>query len=170
MPHIVIEHSARLREQVDLPAFLAEVHQAALATGIFPIGGIRAYAAENYAIADGHPDNALVHIPVGVADSGACRDRTKRNRAAGLQRSISSDTAPSMNPESLAFDHVAAIPPYPPGRPISSVAREYGLEPSSIVKLASNENPLGLSPRAGQAIENGGVRGPRAGYGGGVRH
>lgn len=63
-----------------------------------------------------------------------------------------------MNPESLALEHVAAIPPYPPGRPISSVAREYGLEPSSIVKLASNENPLGPSPGARQAIAGAAAR------------
>ncbi|MGH8290069.1 MAG: histidinol-phosphate transaminase [Steroidobacteraceae bacterium] len=57
-----------------------------------------------------------------------------------------------MNPESIALGHVKAIPPYPPGRPIASVAREFGLDPASIVKLASNENPLGPSPRARQAI------------------
>lgn len=56
------------------------------------------------------------------------------------------------DPERLALEHVAAIPPYPPGRPIASVAREYGLDPKSIVKLASNENPLGPSPRARQVI------------------
>ena len=48
--------------------------------------------------------------------------------------------------------HVAAIPPYPPGRPIDAVAREFGLDPRSIVKLASNENPLGLSPKARTAL------------------
>lgn len=40
--------------------------------------------------------------------------------------------------------------PYQPGRPISAVQREYGLE--TIHKLASNENPLGPSPRAIEAI------------------
>jgi histidinol-phosphate aminotransferase len=56
------------------------------------------------------------------------------------------------NPESLALERVIAIPPYPPGRPISAVAREFGLDPSGIIKLASNENPLGASPAALQAI------------------
>jgi histidinol-phosphate aminotransferase len=37
---------------------------------------------------------------------------------------------------------------YEPGKPIDEVARELGLEPSEIVKLASNENPLGPSPKA----------------------
>lgn len=51
-----------------------------------------------------------------------------------------------------ALAHVAAIPPYPPGRPISAVAREFGLDPAKIVKLASNENPMGCSPKALEAI------------------
>lgn len=41
--------------------------------------------------------------------------------------------------------------PYKPGKPISETQREYGL--SNIVKLASNENPLGPSPMAIKAIE-----------------
>lgn len=49
--------------------------------------------------------------------------------------------------------YVRAIAPYQPGKPISEVAREYGLDEARIIKLASNENPLGLSPAAKQAIE-----------------
>jgi len=40
------------------------------------------------------------------------------------------------------------IPVYQPGRPIEEVARELGLPPGEIIKLASNENPLGVSPKA----------------------
>jgi len=39
-------------------------------------------------------------------------------------------------------------PVYQPGKPIEEVARELGLDPNSIIKLASNENPLGPSPKA----------------------
>jgi len=49
---------------------------------------------------------------------------------------------------------VADLQPYEPGRPITDVAREHGLHPSQIAKLASNENPLGPSPRALQAIRD----------------
>src|SRR5438477_4451026 len=45
------------------------------------------------------------------------------------------------------------LPVYQPGRPIEEVARELGLAPESIVKLASNENPLGPSPAALAAME-----------------
>lgn len=41
---------------------------------------------------------------------------------------------------------------YEPGKPIDEVARELGLDPASIVKLASNENPLGPSPKAKEAM------------------
>ena len=44
--------------------------------------------------------------------------------------------------------YVRAIAPYQPGKPISELAREMGLKEASIVKLASNENPLGASPKA----------------------
>ena len=48
--------------------------------------------------------------------------------------------------------YVRRISPYQPGKPISELAREMGLNPSAIVKLASNENPLGMSPLAKNAI------------------
>lgn len=51
-----------------------------------------------------------------------------------------------------ALPHVRAIPPYPPGRPIDDVAREFGLDPATIVKIASNENPLGCSPKVTHAL------------------
>ncbi|WP_148715222.1 histidinol-phosphate transaminase [Chitinolyticbacter meiyuanensis] len=53
----------------------------------------------------------------------------------------------------LAPDYVRAIAPYQPGKPISELAREMGLDPAGIVKLASNENPLGMSPLARTALE-----------------
>jgi histidinol-phosphate aminotransferase len=49
--------------------------------------------------------------------------------------------------------YIRAIAPYQPGKPISELAREYGLDEASIVKLASNENPLGMSPLARKAVE-----------------
>jgi histidinol-phosphate aminotransferase len=53
-----------------------------------------------------------------------------------------------MNYESLAKPSVLTQPVYEPGKPIEYVARELGLDPSGIVKLASNENPFGPSPGA----------------------
>src|SRR6266568_8245118 len=52
----------------------------------------------------------------------------------------------------LSPEYVRRIAPYVPGKPIEELAREYGLAEESIVKLASNENPRGPSPRVRQAI------------------
>lgn len=54
--------------------------------------------------------------------------------------------------ESFANQFVCDLVAYQPGKPISETARELGLNPASIVKLASNENPLGPSPKALAAI------------------
>ena len=51
-----------------------------------------------------------------------------------------------MNYSQLAPAYIRAIAPYQPGKPISELERELGI--SGIVKLASNENPLGASPKA----------------------
>ncbi|MBS0663955.1 MAG: histidinol-phosphate transaminase [Verrucomicrobia bacterium] len=50
--------------------------------------------------------------------------------------------------ESLVNPTVLKQPVYEPGKPIEEVARELGLDPAGIIKLASNENPFGPSPRA----------------------
>ena len=46
---------------------------------------------------------------------------------------------------------LAALKPYVPGRPLSELEREFGITDS--IKLASNENPLGPSPHAVEAIQ-----------------
>ncbi|MBW1779903.1 MAG: histidinol-phosphate transaminase [Deltaproteobacteria bacterium] len=52
----------------------------------------------------------------------------------------------------LVRDGVEVLIPYPPGKPIEELERELGI--SGSIKLASNENPLGASPMAVQAVKN----------------
>lgn len=52
----------------------------------------------------------------------------------------------------LAQPGVQKLSPYVPGKPVDELARELDLDPATIVKLASNENPLGPSPRVIEAI------------------
>jgi histidinol-phosphate aminotransferase len=59
----------------------------------------------------------------------------------------------AMNIEELANPSVLTQPVYEPGKPIEDVARELGLDPEGIVKLASNENPFGASPLAVKAAK-----------------
>ncbi|HEU4652052.1 MAG TPA: histidinol-phosphate transaminase [Croceibacterium sp.] len=54
--------------------------------------------------------------------------------------------------DKLAPANVRAIAPYVPGKPIAETARELGIPEAEILKMASNENPLGASPRALAAI------------------
>ncbi|MDO9394467.1 MAG: histidinol-phosphate transaminase [Methylotenera sp.] len=54
----------------------------------------------------------------------------------------------------LAPEYIKAIAPYQGGKPISELVREMGLQVKDIVKLASNENPLGISPKAEYAIQD----------------
>ena len=57
----------------------------------------------------------------------------------------------SLSEQSLPY--VRAISPYQAGKPITQLAREMGIPVERIVKLASNENPLGMSPKARVALE-----------------
>jgi histidinol-phosphate aminotransferase len=52
-----------------------------------------------------------------------------------------------------SLSYVRAISPYQPGKPITELAREMGIPVEKILKLASNENPLGMSPKAKMAVE-----------------
>lgn len=49
-------------------------------------------------------------------------------------------------------DNIAAITPYPPGKPLDELEREYGISDS--IKLASNENPWGPSPQVVRALRS----------------
>ena len=58
-----------------------------------------------------------------------------------------------MDISNLMKEAVKRLPVYQPGKPIELVARECGLDPQQVIKLASNENPLGASPLALQAAQ-----------------
>jgi 5-carboxymethyl-2-hydroxymuconate isomerase len=78
--YILIEHSANLRRELNLPRFVEAIRQAALATGIFPRGGMdtRAYESDPYRDAGRRPDNAFVHLCVNVEEG---QDHARRRQA-----------------------------------------------------------------------------------------
>ena len=59
-----------------------------------------------------------------------------------------------MSTAKYANQFVCDLHAYEPGKPIEETARELGLDPDSIVKVASNENPLGPAPMALEAIRS----------------
>ena len=79
MPHIVIEYSANLESRLDVPGLVRAVHETAVGTGVFPLGGIRTRAARRdiYRVADGNPENAFVHMVARIASG---RDLATRKR------------------------------------------------------------------------------------------
>lgn len=79
MPHLNIEYSANLADELDIEALVERIHETALATGIFPLGGVRtrAEARSHYRIANGDPRAGYIHMMVRI---GSGRDfETRRN-------------------------------------------------------------------------------------------
>jgi 5-carboxymethyl-2-hydroxymuconate isomerase len=83
MPHVIVEYSANLAGDLDVPALLRALHASALQTGVFPIGGLRtrAHRVEHYCIADLHTDNSFVHVQLKI---GFGRDQPTKQRACEL--------------------------------------------------------------------------------------
>jgi 5-carboxymethyl-2-hydroxymuconate isomerase len=79
MPHLIVEYSANLDDQIDIEKLIEAVHQAALRTGVFEVAAVRTRAERRdyYVIADGHEDNGFVAISVRVAPG---RSRETRQR------------------------------------------------------------------------------------------
>ena len=62
----------------------------------------------------------------------------------------SHSTESNLSPLMPAYDSILELAPYQTGKPVEELTREYGV--SDVVKLASNENPLGCSPHVTLAI------------------
>jgi 5-carboxymethyl-2-hydroxymuconate isomerase len=80
MPHLNIEYSANLEEVLDVQALVDRIHETALETGIFPLGGVRtrAEARKFYRIANGDPRAGYIHMIVRI---GSGRDLETRRSA-----------------------------------------------------------------------------------------
>ena len=84
MAHFVLEYSDNIdKDTLAVQTLFANLHQAALDTGLFPYKGIRsrAYASHDYRVADGNPDHIFVHLTVLL---GAGRSLEERESAARL--------------------------------------------------------------------------------------
>lgn len=79
MPHVIVEYSANLEEDVSARDMIARVHATIVESGVFPIGGVRTRAARRdmYAIADGDPANAFCAVLIRI---GRGRDEDTRRR------------------------------------------------------------------------------------------
>lgn len=66
MPHIQIDYSANLESRLDVAGLCRVLRDAAVATGVLPLAGIRVRAlkADHVVIADGNPDHAYLDISI----------------------------------------------------------------------------------------------------------
>ena len=79
MPHLIVEYSANLEQQIALDVLLDKLRDSALETGVFPLGGlrVRALRTDHFRIADCDPENAYVHVTA-LIGHGRALDVRKR--------------------------------------------------------------------------------------------
>ncbi len=79
MPHVTMEYSANLENQVDMTKLCQLVHHTGLETGLFELGAVRVRAlrAEHYAIADLMPANSFIDVAIRIC-LGRSNDDKKR--------------------------------------------------------------------------------------------
>jgi 5-carboxymethyl-2-hydroxymuconate isomerase len=89
MPHLIVEYSANLEGVVDFAGLVRQIHEAALETGVFPIGGTRTRAERRdvYRVADGHVDNGFIHVQarIGTGRTPEVRQKTAEHIFARLK-------------------------------------------------------------------------------------
>jgi 5-carboxymethyl-2-hydroxymuconate isomerase len=112
MPHLNIEYSANLEEVLDVQALVDTIHEIALETGIFPLGGVRtrAEARKHYRIANGDPRAGYIHMIVRI---GSGRDlETRRNAGERIFAALCAFTEAiyESRPLALSFE-LHEIPP-----------------------------------------------------------
>ena len=68
MPHVTMEYSANLENQVDMTALCKLVHTTGLETGLFELGAVRVRAlrADHYAIADLMEANSFIDVSIRI--------------------------------------------------------------------------------------------------------
>ena len=101
MPHFLIDYSANLEDRLDLPGLLVAIRDAAVATGVFPLAGIRVRAVrvDHVLMADGNPDHAYLDVAIRI---GAGRDLATKQRAlAAVFAAVEAHVQPVMERSSL---------------------------------------------------------------------
>lgn len=106
MPHLIVEYSANVEQDIALDDLLDKLHASAVQSGIFPIGGLRVRAVriDRYRIADCHPDNGYVHVTAIVGHGRALdvRQRVGEELFAVITRHL--DGAFEARPLAISFN------------------------------------------------------------------
>ena len=77
MPHLIVEYSANVEQDIEIAKLIEHLHTATAAIDAFPLAGLRTRAAkrEHYRIADGHPDNRFIHVTLKIGHGRALEIR-----------------------------------------------------------------------------------------------
>ena len=103
MPHVIVEYSANLEADISPRELIDRIHAAVVATGVYPLGGVRVRAARRdvYAIADRDPDNAFVAILIRM---GRGRDEETRTRVSkDVMAALADETSASFAKRGLSL-------------------------------------------------------------------
>lgn len=79
MPHIQIDYSPNLEDRLDIAGLCRALRDAAVATGVLPLAGIRvrATACTHVVIADGNPDHAFLDISLRLRAGRSAEDKAR---------------------------------------------------------------------------------------------
>ncbi len=79
MPHVMIDYSRNLEDRLDLAGLCRAIRDAAEATGVLPVAGlrVRATACDHVVIADGDPDHAFLDISLRLRAGRSMADRER---------------------------------------------------------------------------------------------
>lgn len=106
MPHVIVEYSANLEPAMDIRDLLRNLHEAALATGLFDVDGIRSRAVRRdiFRVADGNPANGFVHVTarIGQGRPADARENLGKSLLATTERALAGIL--SAEPVSLAVE------------------------------------------------------------------
>ena len=83
MPHFRIEYSANILGRADIGALCLAVHSSIMASGLFELGAVRvrAFQADDYAVADLLPENAFIDMEFRVGRGRSAEDLKKAGEA-----------------------------------------------------------------------------------------
>lgn len=103
MAHFIIDYSPNLEEAIDWPAFCDLLRTQAIATGVFPLAGIRvrAFAATHVSIADGDAQHGYIDISVRLREGRTLEAR--KTATAALFAAAEDFLKPIMQTRSLAL-------------------------------------------------------------------
>ncbi|WP_339671025.1 5-carboxymethyl-2-hydroxymuconate Delta-isomerase [Dasania marina] len=104
MPHFILEHSTNIDDELlALDQLFEKLHNAALATKLYPLAGIRsrAHRCDNFRVANGNPNYAFLHLQVKI---GAGRsDEEKQSSAQAFFKVLSEHLAPIQQQQGLGI-------------------------------------------------------------------